>query len=130
MTDSYPADYNIHPLERIQRAMDAWSDLSNLKAAVAFAKANSVYPGIRSRILDNCEAICDEDLEQTSPEFRDLRQCGIELYEIGGFCLMKLTADSIATDNDQFRRRTRKGNSYRVPQLCNAAWNMIGDWVA
>lgn len=116
---------------KLKRTSSLYADESARASAQSVAKNNTARMSeIQARIVELCEIISDDDLSADSQEIQDLREIGVELNELGGFVLMKMTADSLAQKHAQQKLRTRKGWSYHIGQLCNGAWDGIGDWVA
>lgn len=128
-TNTYPANFDeFTEQDRIDKAAVLSSNAVAINAAMIIFINDDVIREIEKRIIKNCELLSDID-EVDMPEFYELRKIGIELYDLGGYLLMKQVCDSLAKSFADSKKRTRKGNSYLIGSLCNAAWNNIGEWV-
>lgn len=128
MQTPYPTSLDLDAPARIKKALALIKNQAALNDALAYLSDDRVID-LERRIIKNCEAISDIN-EAYMPEWHDLRAVGIELYEIGGYLLMKVVCDCLAQTFADLKKRTPKGNSYGIGSNCNGAWGMIGEWVS
>lgn len=124
----YPPNFLLEPKDSIRRAMELIKDKEAIDKAFKFVDDNHAQmDSINNRLITLVTELVDGPDVGDPPQLLGVREIGKQLYDIGGYLVMKITCDSLADMYDT--QRTAKGNRYRFAVTCNMAWSYIGEWV-